>query len=327
MTTRQINKVLKSNQTKEEKKDALIQIGLTEEDVTTLFVLYEAENDVFYTTGVEIECYGADKERFTELCAESGVEMAEESYNHNTRSYFKIVSDASIRGENPIEVVSPVLHNNAGIDNLEKVCKALNDAGAKVNRSTGLHAHFGLQNIDFNTYKNVFVNYMYLEKAVNKMVAPSRRENNTYCKGFEGKNIEKLKECTDREQIRNYFAGDRYYKINPVSYIRHNTIEFRQHQGTTNFVKIRSWLLFLTYLIKWSEKHTLTDYVNEINDIPAGIMTKKEKQYFINRAATLNEGNQSANTSLLNDNVNQIDAIVERRPRVCRAARVTVEEE
>ncbi|MCL1937611.1 MAG: amidoligase family protein [Candidatus Azobacteroides sp.] len=287
MTTRQINKVLKSNLKKEEKKDALIQIGLTEEDVTTLFELYEAENDVLYTIGVEIECYGADKARFTELCKESGVEMTEESYNHETKSYFKIVSDSSITGSDPIEVVSPVLCNSAGIDNLEKVCKALNDAGARVNRSTGLHAHFGLQNISFNTYKNVFVNYMYLEQAINKMVAPSRRAFNSYCKGFEGKTIEKLKECTDHEEIQNYFGNDRYYKVNPISYRRHNTVEFRQHQGTTNFVKIRSWLLFLTYLIKWSEKHILTDYVNEINDIPAGIMTKKEKQYFINRAAAL----------------------------------------
>jgi len=290
MSVKEINKVLKSALNKEAKKDALIQIGLSESDVETLFGLYEAENDIRYTVGVEIECFGADQDKFFGLCDDYGVEIEEESYNHTTKRHFKTVGDSSIQGANAIEVVSPVLRNSAGIDNLEKVCTALNEAGAKVNKSCGLHVHFGLQNISFNTYKNVFINYIYLEEAINKMVSQSRRHGNQYCRSFSENNIrvEALKNCTSFEDINNVCHCSRYFKVNPLSYSRHSTIEFRQHQGTVSFEKIHAWVTFLTFLVKFSEKNVLTGYVNDINDIPAKIMTKQEKKNYLKRAYELN---------------------------------------
>ncbi len=41
----------------------------------------------------------------------------------------------------------------------------------------------------------------------------------------------------------------RYYKVNLRSYQRHGTIEFRQHSGTVNFVKICNWVRFLSAFI------------------------------------------------------------------------------
>jgi hypothetical protein len=155
----QVYDVLKNNETKASKTSKLIEMGLSESEVQELFNLYEAENDVLYTVGVEIECFNVDKPRFSELCKEKRVDLQTESYNHNTKPHFKVVSDSSIRGENAIECVTPVLKNKAGFDNLEKVCASLNEAGAKVNKSTGLHVHIGLQNVDFETYKNCFINY------------------------------------------------------------------------------------------------------------------------------------------------------------------------
>ena len=71
-----------------------------------------------------------------------------EGYNHvDNNHYYKFVSDSSIRGENPIECVSPVLTGKAGMKSLETCCKALNEANAQVNISTGLHVHIGAANL------------------------------------------------------------------------------------------------------------------------------------------------------------------------------------
>jgi hypothetical protein len=177
----------------------------------------------------------------------------------------------------------------AGFDNLEKVCDALNEASAKVNRSTGLHVHIGLQNVEFEQYKNCFINYYYLEPAIDKFMANSRREsNNTYCKSLKYKDIESIISTQNQSEIAAIFNNDRYYKLNPVSYLRHNTLEFRQHQGTTDYKKIHKWLMFITSFVVWSKKHRLDHPVTEIDDIPSGIIDKTFKNYYNKRAAELN---------------------------------------
>jgi hypothetical protein len=291
MTTRQktnqIFKVLASPETKEQKTVKLIELGLSESDVQELYHLYETSDDVLFTMGVEIECFNIDKPLFSGLCRAKGVELQNESYNHDTKQHFKVVSDSSIHGENAVECVTPVLRNRAGFDNLEKVCNALNESGAKINRSTGLHVHAGLQNIDFNTYKNCFINYHYIEAAIDKFMSNSRRENNnSYCRSLKNINIERIINAQDKEEIAGIFNNDRYHKLNPVSFSRHNTIEFRQHQGTTDYKKINKWLLFITAFISWSKKHRLDHFVSEINDIP--FLDKAFKNYYNKRAAELN---------------------------------------
>ncbi|MDR0763755.1 MAG: amidoligase family protein [Bacteroidales bacterium] len=285
----QVYDVLKSTESKEEKTRKLVELGINASEVQELFALYETEDDVLYTVGVEIECFGVDKQRFGELCTAKGVDLQTESYNHNTKPHFKVVTDSSIRGENAIECVTPVLRNKAGFDNLEKVCDALNEAGAQVNRSTGLHVHIGLQNVDFETYKNCFINYYYLEPAIDKFMAKSRRgDTNSYCKSLKNINIESIINARDMQEIKDVFNCDRYYKLNPVSYSRHNTLEFRQHQGTTDYKKIHNWVMLLTSFVSWSKKHRLTSHITSIDAIPAGIIDKKFKNYYNKRAVELN---------------------------------------
>ncbi|MDR0762951.1 MAG: amidoligase family protein [Bacteroidales bacterium] len=287
----QVFDVLKSNESKESKVTKLIELGINENEVHELFALYETEDDVLYTIGVEIECFGLNKTRFNELCVAKGIDIQTESYNHDTKPHFKVVCDSSIQGEAAIECVTPVLRNKAGFDNLEKVCDALNEAGAKVNKSTGLHVHVGLQNVDFETYKNCFINYHYLEPAIDKFMANSRRgNNNAYCRSLinRGIDINRIINAQNMQEIEDVFVSDRYYKLNPVSYSRHNTLEFRQHQGTTDYKKIYKWVMLLTSFVAWSKKHRLTSHITSIDAIPAGIIDKKFKNYYNKRAAELN---------------------------------------
>jgi hypothetical protein len=57
------------------------------------------------------------------------------------------------------------------------------------------------------------------------------------------------------EEIKGLFLNSRYWKVNPQSYSRHKTCEFRQHAGTTDFVKISSWIRFLNNLVDYSEHY------------------------------------------------------------------------
>ena len=79
--------------------------------------------------------------------------------------------------------------------------------------------------------------------------------------------------------------GNRYFKVNACSYSRHRTIEFRQHQGSTDFEKISNWVNFCAKLVAWSKKNVLSSEASSIDEIP--FLTAKEKSFFKSRAEVL----------------------------------------
>ena len=175
----QTQEIVKSNNSVASKKRALIKLGLREIDVNNLLYTYAREEREqartkrvaeaiinSLTFGVEIECYNAASSIIRERAAANNLNIAYESYNHRDgHNYFKFTSDASIQGEMPIECVSPVLKGKSGFSDLKNCCKTLNEAGVKVNRSTGLHVHVGgIQTA--KQYINVFKNYKALERVL-----------------------------------------------------------------------------------------------------------------------------------------------------------------
>lgn len=290
------------------KREKLLKIGLTNSDIQQLFFaerlakkLAKKERDaarqivadtleqIFarYTFGVEIECYNVRPNELVNNATSRGLNMQHEDYNHNDNDrYYKLVYDGSIRGVNPIECVSPILNgNNGGFNSLKVCCDSLNAEGAKVNRSTGLHVHVGGQ-ITEQQYCNVFVNYYYLEAIIDTFMSQSRRNGNCYCKTLHG-NIDEghLNAARSYSQIESAFHCDRYYKVNATAWRRHHTIEFRQHQGTTDYEKISNWARFCIKLVHWSENNRLTESVTSIDNIE--FLTDEEKTYFKNRQNAL----------------------------------------
>lgn len=164
-----------------------------------------------------------------------------------------------------------------------KGSKSLNEANAQVNRSTGLHVHIGAQKLSDRAYVNVFANYQMLERVIDTFMANSRRVNNNgYCRSLQGKDFSF---CTSKNDVYEVMDGDRYYKVNACSYMRHKTIEFRQHQGSTDFEKISNWVNFCAKLVAWSKKNRLESEVASIDEIP--FLTAKEKSFFKMRAEAL----------------------------------------
>jgi hypothetical protein len=267
------------------KKEAFIKLGLRKYEIELLLSeLPKQVREVHkFTFGVEIECLVAAS-LMRESATRNAMPFQYEGYNHTDNNrYYKFVSDSSIRSENPIECVSPVLTGREGMKSLENCCKALNEANAQVNRSTGLHVHIGAQNLSDEAYVNVFKNYQRLERVIDTFMARSRRANDSqWCRTLIGKDFSM---CLTKYDVLSVMNGNRYFKVNACSYTRHQTIEFRQHQGSTDFEKISNWVNFCAKLVAWSKKNVLNSEVTSIDEIP--FLTKKEKSFFKSRAEVL----------------------------------------
>lgn len=280
----EIESILTSGQTVSSITRSLKALGIAQREIDILLANRNAIDDI--TFGVEIECYNVTREEIAQRLCEAGVLTYVEGYNHHDyRDHFKVVTDASLTGENTAEVVSPILKGQSGMQTLKKVCGVLNEINAKVNKSCGLHVHFGLKDISFKAYKNIFINYARLESLIDSFMPESRR-NNGFCKSVRrNENFGLIEYKDSKEGIAELFDDCRYYKVNPVAYIRHNTIEFRQHSGTTDFTKMQKWIEFLKSLIAFSKKAVLANDVHSFDEVT--FMNASQKSYYRMRQAVL----------------------------------------
>lgn len=229
------------------------------------------------TYGVEIEFFtertarkGFNQELVARKLTEiTGIKVVAEIYSHDTRGHWKIVTDGSVTG-NALELVSPILKGRDGLNQLEKLLKALNEVGAKVDKTCGIHVHHGVDDYTADHMKNLFVTVLKFEDVLDSFVPESRRANNNqYCRSIatmyynnKEKTIAKLlaaKTMSDLESI----LYDRYLKLNFKAYLRHGTIEFRQHAGSTDFEKISNWVKLTQHMVDNAKVRKVSSEVSE----------------------------------------------------------------
>lgn len=246
------------------------------------------ENDRL-TFGVEIECFSnLTPQGLHEAFLRNNIfsQNDYEHYNHvDSRNNYKIMRDGSVydnSGRYGHEVVSPVLND---FETLQNVCKVINENGGRVNKRCGLHVHIGCSDLNFFQYQSVFVNYARLELAIDKFMAKSRRENNAFYAKSVRYHLDFILSAFCHADLTRGEFSERYFKVNPHSFTRHSTIEFRQHQGTTDFKKIKMWVSFCKKLVEFSKTNRLENDITEISEIP--FLSDTEKTYFARRAEQL----------------------------------------
>lgn len=283
----QVDEIVKSSVSKQTKSVSLIKLGLTPYEVKVLLGSVEVSKNYKFnantlTFGVEIETYNVLRDALIREVGQRSISIHSESYNHSdNNSYYKIVSDASICGNDGQEVVSPILKGKKGLNSLRAVCDALNAIEAKVNKSTGLHVHFDASKISDAHFVLIFKNYQKLEKVIDSFMPQSRRDNNNrFCCSLQGLNYNSCETKSDIIRMN----GTRYRKVNAESYFRHKTVEFRHHSGTTDYKKIANWINFLRKFIQYSFDNEI-ETCERIEDIP--FLTETEKRYYINRREAL----------------------------------------
>ena len=229
---------------------------------------YGVEIEFKTANGVDYDSYEAEQQRraIASALQAEGINAQSESYNHTTRSYWKLISDASAGHE----IVSPILRGEEGFKEIEKVCKVLIALGYKVDKSCGMHVHHGANDLSSEQVKAVFALAIKWETVIDHLVAPSRKSNQ-YCRS---NNVNRdltligtkdaLNTLKKTAHIQHYGScgHDRYLKVNYTAYLRHGTIEFRQHQGTLDAKKIVWWIIltqnFLTKAVEVGASYTVS---------------------------------------------------------------------
>ena len=206
--------------------------------------------------GIEIEAYNCSRERLARELKEAGIEVTVEGYNHTTRPHWKLVTDSSLSGNDTFELLSPILVGETGLRELEKVCWVLDLCDVKVNESCGLHVYIDATGFNMETWRNLALSYKHLEPVIDRFMPASRRDNR-YCRGLGHVSDEMIRSARTVDELKGRI-GDRYHKVNLEAYSRHKTVEFRQHSGTTNFTKMRNWVLFLHKLVTFATMGTGT---------------------------------------------------------------------
>ncbi len=215
--------------------------------------------------GVEIEALfeECDTEDIANALDNHGINAIADDWRsmHNSNCW-TVTTDGSVMASERegYELVSPPLKNPDGRRQIEVVCRAMRDLAVDTNSTCGLHVHHEVQDLDARAFGRLLRFYHDGQDAIDSLVSPSRRHNDGY--------TERLPESIVREveRMRTLERGTldnwgRYYVLNPSSYPKYGTIEFRQHQGTTDPEKINRWVEFGQAMINWA-KTERARYVN-----------------------------------------------------------------
>lgn len=252
--------------------------------------------------GIEIEFLiprGKTKETIANALRGVGVDCQVEAYNHRTAPHWKIVSDISVHdssthtGNN--ELVSPRLSGENGLRQVEKVCDVLNLLGCEVNKSCGLHVHQDVTDIVGESdrtatkfLKNLVLFCAKYENIIYKLISPSRLDNRQYSIPvrrvfFRTQNmrlnneLSTIKNDLDRKvkivvndksesSVSGNLQHSRSCGLNLYKIWQRGSVEFRYHNGTLNFEKIKSWVVVTNAIVNSVES---TNFVKLCN-VPNG---------------------------------------------------------
>lgn len=173
----------------------------------------------------------------------TGINCDWEGYNHvDYDDRWKLVSDSSCG----FELVSPVLSGEIGLRQIEAVCDALREVGAKVDTSCGLHVHVDARDLSEKEVAKVFIAYSRYEPLFDALLPVSRRGNlNRYCLSIKDAVSLAADYANNLQHTYRRQYGTRYLKVNLESLIVHGSIEFRQHSGTLDSEKITNWVVLM----------------------------------------------------------------------------------
>ena len=221
-----------------------------------------------YTFGIEIETSGVSYPNVQRALRDAGIKGFEAKPD-GTPSV-----DAEI-------VLPPMADCQIAWEYVADVCRVLDRIGCRINRSCGLHVHVGNAPLSDETtaaqytgssiaYKertgrfhtnhgapfdaaavrDIMIRYSDQQDVINSML-PRSRTHNRYCQPLNQRQLESASTISDLNH-------GKFYAINLQTW-GNGTIEFRQHSGTIEADKIKSWVKFILNLINWTMTERVTD--------------------------------------------------------------------
>jgi hypothetical protein len=204
--------------------------------------------------GVEIEFFGINPNDAIAYLQRAGFDARYEGYTHKQRTWWKLVTDSSVNTLGTgaccsgLELVSPIMHGEAGMSEVMRAIDALVEAGAVVDRTCGLHVHISAHGMDGSAIKNVVHTYHNCREAINAMVAPNRWYT-SMALPWDATSLRYMEFYDDARRLR-HGTFNRYHDVNLAAYVKYGTIEFRQHEGCLDGQKVMDWIRFLMAMMR-----------------------------------------------------------------------------
>jgi hypothetical protein len=156
------------------------------------------------------------------------------------------------------EINSPPLLGTDGLHMLCRACEAVQPV-TEYHPNTGLHIHISANGLSPVAVARLVLLYQKVKPIIDSFM-PEHRRNNQYCQGLtadETYSVQRLIEDKDRNPVsyRTVLGAiyGRYKALNVHAHSAHNTVEFRQHNGTCNHRHIAAWIDFAQALV-WMAK-------------------------------------------------------------------------
>jgi len=161
-------------------------------------------------------------------------------------SGWKAESDSSIRPQAPgrhgCEFVSPKLRGYDGLREVEQAVAAINEHGARVNHTCGIHVTISFDG-DAAALARLISLVANHEKGIYASTGTKRRERNTYSK--------KIKPYGNNGDAKQRCEADRYHLLNLTHLARgRNRVEFRAFAGSLNATKIVGYIMMCLGLVE-----------------------------------------------------------------------------
>lgn len=172
------------------------------------------------------------------------------------------------------EVKPSILRGEAGLADAMAVMAALKAAGARIDRSAGLHVHVGTDGMSSAQIERVIAWSVRAQPLMNWLVAPDRRAN-TYCRPMTPALARTARDLLHRRTlVAGHYDQRRYVALNLCAYQFHGTLEFRQHEGTLSGARLSTWVRFIVGIMTAARAGTLrvpATYFGSVESMLAGL--------------------------------------------------------
>lgn len=223
---------------------------------------FGVELEVIITNNVPAGFVPSKESLFNYLVVTTGLNIHRPMRYHGTGSFsgWKMEDDGSLRTSarshvTCIEIISPVLKGRNGLNELKAIMDACVAFGCTVNKSCGTHTHHGASDLDAAQLKMVYNLYQRGQSFINSMLAPSRSQSgfstpltSTYDQLAE--RFSAYRQTVDAITVLTRGCADHYKSMNFGGYVTRGAIEFRQHQGTLDFVKLSAWIMMTQAIVE-----------------------------------------------------------------------------
>jgi RNA polymerase subunit RPABC4/transcription elongation factor Spt4 len=246
--------------------------------------------------GLELEGLVKDREEFYQRLKELGFKVRLTGYSHDMENeLWKVGDDGSVRRNmndeernnyQSVELTTPKLYAVDGLRKVKTVLDIWNEIGSAVNNSCGFHVHVDAWNFSRRELARLLLVWLKIEPVVYFLVSPSRR-NNSYAKFWRKTSNYNVARMIF-EKVGEY---DRYYALNLFAFRRYRTVEFRLHQGTTNYEKVKNWTIFCLKLVekvkgglKWyhfSEEPTIEEVLDKLGIVENAVPIIRDARKFL----------------------------------------------